>query len=131
MHMSGIATRPIIDEVDKISDLTITKQCWYADDSAAASTLIELKKEWSHLCDIGPSYGYYPKGPSTKDVRQNLGFSNHPLPLSGRVRISKTTPLPERPRPEFSIFTHFSIITHFYFCSLKQSLLPNSCFYKV
>ena len=61
MHMSAIATRPIIDQVDKISDLTITKQCWYADDSAAASTLIELKKEWSHLCDIGPSYGYYPK----------------------------------------------------------------------
>ena len=62
------------------------------------------------------------KGPSTKDVRQNLGFSNHPLHLSGCVRISKTTPLPGR--PDFSIFTHF------YFCLLKQSLLPNSSFYK-
>ena len=64
-----------------------------------------------------------PLGPSTKDVRQNLGFSNH-LPLSGCVRISKTT------SPDFSMFTHFSIFTHFYFFSLKKSLLPNSCFFK-
>ena len=56
------------------------------------------------------------KGLSTKDVRQNLGFSNHPLPLSGCVRISKTTPLPGHPRSDFSIFKIFSIFTHFYFC---------------
>ena len=62
------------------------------------------------------------KGPSTKDVRQNLGFSNHPLPLSGCVRISKTTPLPGR--PDFSIFTHF------YFCLLKQSYCPIPVFIK-
>ena len=50
-------------------------------------------------------------------------FKPPPLPLSGCVRISKTTPLPGR--PDFSIFTHF------YFCLLKQSLLPNSSFYKI
>ena len=71
------------------------------------------------------------RGPSTKDVRQNLGFSNHPLPLSGCVRISKTTPPPRTSASRFFIFHTFSIFTHFYFCSLKQSLLPNSCFYKV
>ena len=61
--------------------------------------------------EVGPkikmvTLAHAPKGPSTKDVRQNLGFSNHPppLPLSGCVRISKTTPLPGRPRPDFSIF---------------------------
>ena len=61
MPMYAIATRPLIDELNNIIDISITKQCWYADDSAAASTLIELKKWWSHLCKIGPSYGYYPK----------------------------------------------------------------------
>ena len=54
-----------------------------------------------------------------------------PLPLSGCVRISKTTPPPRTSASGFFNFTHFSIFTHFYFCSLKQSLLPNSCFYKV
>ena len=74
-----------------------------------------------------------PKGPSTKDVRQNLGFSNHPPPLVRVCPNFQNHPLPGRPRPQsgFFNFTHFSIFTHFYFCSLKQSLLPNSCFYKV
>ena len=52
-----------------------------------------------------------------------------PSPCPGVSEFPK--PLPGRPRPDFSFFTHFSIFTHFYFCSLKQSLLPNSCFHKV
>ena len=71
------------------------------------------------------------KGPSTKDVRQNLGFSNHPPPLVWVCPNFQNHTPPGRPRPDFSIFTHFSIFTYFYFCSLKQSLLHNSCFYKV
>ena len=63
------------------------------------------------------------KGPSTKDVRQNLGFSNHPTsPCPGVSEFPKPPPLPGRPRPDFSIFTHFSTFTHFYFCSLKRAL---------
>ena len=56
-------------------------------------------------------------------------FQTTPAPCPGVSEFPK--PLPGRPRPDFSIFTHFPIFTHFYFCSLKQSLLPNSCFYKV
>ena len=61
MQMYAISTRPIIDDLEEICDSSITKQCWYADDSSAVSTLIELKKWWLHLCKIGPGYGYFPK----------------------------------------------------------------------
>ena len=43
-----------------------------------------------------------------KDVRQNLGFSNHPpSPCPGVSEFPKPPPLPGRPCPDFSIFTHF------------------------
>ena len=58
-------------------------------------------------------------------------FKPPPSPCPGVSEFPKPPPLPGRPRPDFSIFTHFSIFTLFYFCSLRQSLLPNSCFYKV
>ncbi len=61
MPMYAIATRPLIDNLDEICDSTVTKQSWYADDSSAASTLVELKKWWTHLCKMGPGYGYFPK----------------------------------------------------------------------
>ena len=62
-------------------------------------------------------------------VCQNLGFSNNP-PLSECVWISKTTPLPGRVRIFQFLHIFEFLFTHFYFCSLKQSLLPNSCFHK-
>jgi hypothetical protein len=37
----------------------------YADYSAAASNLEQLKLWWTHLCKVGPNYGYFPK-PSKK-----------------------------------------------------------------
>ena len=58
------------------------------------------------------------KGPSTKDVRQNLGFSNHPPPPSpcpGVSEFPKPPPLPGRPRPDFSIFTHYQFLHIFIF----------------
>ncbi len=65
MPMYAIASRPIIDKLDETCNTEITKQCWYADDSAAASTLEELKKWWDTLCDVGPMYGYFPKPSKT------------------------------------------------------------------
>ena len=47
-------------------------------------------------------------GPSTKDVRQNLGFSNPPL-----VRVC-LKPLPGRLRPIFTLF-----------CSLRGGVHPD------
>ena len=47
-------------------------------------------------------------GPSTKGVRQNLGFLNHPSTCPGASEFTKT-PLPGRPSPDFPIiiFTQF------------------------
>ena len=78
--------------------------------------LIVLSSEFSQHC----------LGPSTKDVRQNLGFSNHPLPLSGCVRISKTTP-PRQWRNVNHVFHSappaeiFGAPTkYFFYCHLKK-----------
>ena len=50
-----------------------------------------------------------------KDVGQKLGFSNHPLPQSGCVRISKTGHPPRTSASGFSYYYFFPVIifTHF------------------
>ena len=37
------------------------QQCWYADDSAAGGSLLDLKRRWDLLQVLGPQYGYFPK----------------------------------------------------------------------
>ena len=37
------------------------QQCWYADDSAAGGSLLDLKRWWDLLQVLGPQYGYFPK----------------------------------------------------------------------
>ena len=56
------------------------------------------------------------KGPSTKDVRQNLGFSNHPPPLV-RVCLNFQNHPPPRTSGFFNFYTFL--------------LLPNPCFNKI
>ena len=58
---------------------------------------------------------YLFKEPSTKDVRQNLGFSNHPLPLVRACPNFQNHPLPGRPRPDFSILPIFQFLHIFIF----------------
>ena len=60
MAMYAIGTQPLIRRLDGI-----TKQVWYADDSAAGSSLETLKKWWDLLEEIGPLYGYFPNGSKT------------------------------------------------------------------
>ena len=43
----------------------IAKQVWYADDSAAGSSLERLRRWWDLLKEIGPLYGYFPNGDKT------------------------------------------------------------------
>ena len=49
---------------------------------------------------------------ATKDVRQNLGFSN--TPLSGCVRIFKTTP-PRTSASQFSNYYFCTLFSNYYF----------------
>ncbi len=58
--MYAIGTQPLIHRLD-----VIAKQVWYADDSAAGSSLERLKRWWDRLEAIGPQYGYFPNGSKT------------------------------------------------------------------
>ena len=58
--MYAIGTQPLIHKLDGIA-----RQVWYADDSAAGSTLKNLRRWWYLLVEIGPLYGYFPNGSKT------------------------------------------------------------------
>ncbi len=60
MAMYAIGTQPLIHRLDGIA-----KQVWYADDSAAGSSVEKLKRWWDKLEMIGPQYGYFPNGSKT------------------------------------------------------------------
>ena len=60
MAMYAIGTQPLIRKLEGV-----TKQVWYADDSAAGSTLQQLRRWWDILNEIGPHYGYFPNGVKT------------------------------------------------------------------
>ena len=60
MAMYATGTQPLIRRLDGI-----TKQVWYADDSAAGSSIENLKRWWDLLVEIGPLYGYFPNGSKT------------------------------------------------------------------
>ena len=55
MAMYAIGTKPFINKLNGIA-----KQVWYADDSGAGSTLLNLRKWWNLLNKSGPHYGYFP-----------------------------------------------------------------------
>ena len=60
MAMYAIGTLPLVQQLDGIA-----KQTWYADDSAAASKLEQLRMWWDLLNETGPLYGYFPNGSKT------------------------------------------------------------------
>ena len=51
MAVYAIGTLPLIHKLDGIA-----KQTWYTDDSAAASSLEQLRRWWDTLSEIGPLY---------------------------------------------------------------------------
>ena len=60
MAMYAIGTQPLIRRLDGIA-----KQVWYADDSAAGSSIKRLREWWDLLEEIGPLYGYFPNSSKT------------------------------------------------------------------
>ena len=56
----AIGTQPLIRRLDGIA-----KQVWYADDSAAGSSLERHRRWWDLLKEVGPLYGYFPNGAKT------------------------------------------------------------------
>ena len=84
----------------------------YISSYVALDVTVNNKLLWKEQCDK-----LVCKGPSTKDVRQNLGFSNHPRPspCPGVSEFPKPPPLPGRPRPDFSILHIFQFLHIFMF----------------
>ena len=60
MAMYAIGTQPLMNRLNDIA-----KHVWYADDSAAGSSLERLRRWWDLLVEIGPLYGYFPNGSKT------------------------------------------------------------------
>ena len=60
MAMYAIGTQPLIQRLNGIA-----KQVWYADDSAAGSSLGKLREWWALLEELGLLYGYFPNGSKT------------------------------------------------------------------
>ena len=54
MAMYAIGTQPLVRRLDGIA-----RQVWYADDSAAGSSLERLRRWWDVLVEVGLLYGYF------------------------------------------------------------------------
>ena len=65
MAMYAIGTKPLLDKLMTAVNPSLCKQVWYADDSASAGKLNEMRKWWDELNDSGPKYGYYPNASKT------------------------------------------------------------------
>ena len=65
MGMYAVAIRPLINRLCEVIDQSKCKQVWYADDSASAGKITEMKKWWDELGRSGPKYGYNPKPSKT------------------------------------------------------------------
>ena len=63
MAMYSLSTGNIIKSLKEATGLVV--MVWFADDSAGAGKLTELKAWWEHLKQIGPAYGYHPKASKT------------------------------------------------------------------
>ena len=56
MAMYAIGILPLVDQLKSDN----TKQTWFADDATAGGRVHQLHHWWSKLCDVGPSFGYFP-----------------------------------------------------------------------
>ena len=80
----GIATKPLINKLSDAINSHECKQAWFADDSSAAGKILELKKWWDLLCQIGPQYGYFPLArksvlivkPEFKEMAEEIFFGS-------------------------------------------------------
>ena len=88
MQFYSIATRPIIDDLRAYAEATMV---WYADDSSACGSFIQLLQWWNRLCDIGPGYGYYPNAKKTILIVKNHKDQAEAETLFGHLGVKITT----------------------------------------
>ena len=107
----------------KIHSITI-----YIDKQSHPKALIHSLGLVDYIYPVVQSLGAVYKG--RPPLPQNLGFSNHPLLLSGCVRISKTTP-PPRTSAFFNFYTINNFNTFLFLLIKTKFIAQFSCFYKV
>ena len=56
MLMYAVGVCPLIS---RLKDPAQHKQNWYADDSSCGGRLVQIKAWFTHLLEVGPSYGYF------------------------------------------------------------------------
>ena len=61
MSFYALGTKPLIDILAEFCINDLLRQAWYADDSSAIGRLIQVKKWWLKLNEMGPKFGYFPK----------------------------------------------------------------------
>ena len=69
MGMYAVGTRQLINK--------LSKQVWYADDSASAGKILEMRKWWDELSRVGPKYGYYPNAIKTIMIVKDPNILDH------------------------------------------------------
>lgn len=69
MPMFAIGVVPLIRHLHGTA-----RQVWYADDSAAAGSLLELRQWWDRLNQLGPKFGYF-----VNPKKTNLQVKTHLL----------------------------------------------------
>ena len=57
MALYALSVQPLITSLQAASS---TKQCWFADDACGAGSVLEIKKWWDVLNNLGPVFGYFP-----------------------------------------------------------------------
>ena len=74
MAKYAISIRPLMDDITRNQDhvLPLAKQAWFADDGTAGGKLLQLKKLWDTLQQLGPKYGYFPNATKTVLIVKDL-----------------------------------------------------------
>ncbi len=67
MAMYSLSVRPLINRLAINQDPTLppAKQSWFADDGTGGGKILQLKKMWDNVMEVGPKFGYFPNASKT------------------------------------------------------------------
>ena len=88
MGMYAVGTRPLLNKLGEVVDPQQCKQCWYADDSASAGKIREMRKWWDEMNRLGPKFGYYPKPSKTILIIKDPDMLDYAVEIFGDTGIS-------------------------------------------
>ena len=78
MPFYALATIPLLQRLP-----AGVEQVWYTDDACVCGRLSALREWWNHLCELGPSFGYFVNAAKTWLVTKNHVQQDALLNFSG------------------------------------------------